>query len=60
MKYLKRKVYSIFNNVDYTNDHMLKLLTKELAKKAVVRFNTIGESRMLLCNKCILKINKYG
>lgn len=30
----KTKVYSIFNNVDFTNDHMLKLLTGELAKKA--------------------------
>lgn len=47
MKYLPRKpknhsnmsVYTIFNTTDFTNDHMLKLLTTQIALKARVRFD---------------------
>ena len=48
MKYLPRKpkdrsnmsVYTIFNDTDFTNDHMLKLLTTQIALKARVRVDS--------------------
>lgn len=36
LKRVNSKVYTIFNNVDFTNDHMLKVLTAKLAEKTKV------------------------
>lgn len=37
----KTKVYSIFNDVDFTNDHMLKLLTNKLAKETRAKLDNM-------------------
>ena len=49
IKPIRKGIYSIFNHTDFTNDHMLKLLTTQLALKARIRVDSLPKE----CNKSL-------